>query len=153
VTRLPLRSLLARLACGLRRRAAAAAAAPVDLGVWGEGCAADWLRGNGWKILGRRVRPNRRDELDLVATRRGVLAFVEVKTRTDERVGRPAAAVNAAKRHALNRAARAFLRQAGTPEFIYRFDIVEVVGRPGAAPPEIRHIENAFPFERRSGRL
>ena len=67
MTRLPLRSLLARLACGLRRRAAAAAAAPVDLGVWGEGCAADWLRGNGWKILGRRVRPNRRDELDLVA--------------------------------------------------------------------------------------
>ena len=125
--------------------------APVDLGAWGEGCAADWLRGNGWKILGRRVRPNRRDELDLVATRRGVLAFVEVKTRTDERVSRPAAAVNAAKRHALNRAARAFLRQAAFPDLIYRFDIVEVVGRPGTAPPAIRHHENAFPFERRSG--
>lgn len=151
MTRLPFRSLFARLARGLRRRAAAAAGAPVDLGAWGEGRAADWLRGNGWKILGRRVRPNRRGELDLVATRRGVLAFVEVKTRTDERVGRPAAAVNAAKRHALNRAARAFLRQAGGPGLIYRFDIVEVVGRPGAAPPEIRHIENAFPFERRSG--
>jgi len=148
---LPLRLFLARLVRGRQRRGAAAADAPVDLGAWGEERAADWLRGNGWKILGRRVRPNRRDELDIVATRRGVLAFVEVKTRADERIARPAAAVNAAKRHALNRAARAFLRQAGAPGLVYRFDIVEVIGRPGAAPPEIRHIENAFPFERRSG--
>jgi len=126
--------------------------APLDLGVWGEDQAADRLRHNGWKILGRRVRPNRRDELDIIALRDGVLAFVEVKTRTDERIARPGASVNATKRHALNRAARAFLSQAGFPDLIYRFDIVEVVGRPGGAPPEIRCNEDAFPFERMTWR-
>jgi putative endonuclease len=129
-----------------------AAEAPVDLGVWGEGQAADWLRRDGWKILGRRVRPNRRDELDIIAARDGVLAFVEVKTRTDERVARAGASINAAKRHALNRAARAYLRQAGFPDRIYRFDIVEVIGRPDGSPPEIRHHADAFPFERMTRR-
>lgn len=150
MTRVTLRSLLAYTVRRLQRRAKATRA-PVDLGLWGESRAADYLRGNGWKILGCRVRPNRRDELDIVATRRSVLAFIEVKTRTDERVSRPAAAVTAAKRHTLNRAARSFLRQASSPNLICRFDIVEVIGRPGATPPEIRHHENAFPFERRSG--
>jgi len=125
-------------------------AVPADLGAWGEACAAERLRRDGWTILGRRVRPNRRDELDLIAARAGVLAFVEVKTRTDERAGRPGAAVNAGKRRALNRAARAYLRKAGFPRRIYRFDIVEVIGRPGGPPPEIRHQENAFPFDRRT---
>jgi len=137
---------------GLTRNRVTETGAPIDLGVWGEGQAADRLRRDGWKILGRRVRPNRRDELDIIAARDGVLAFVEVKTRTDERVARPGASVKAAKRHALNRAARAYLRQAGFPDRIYRFDIVEVVGRPGGAPPEIRHHEDAFPFERMTWR-
>lgn len=140
------------LSCWLRwRRSVPAAQRPLDLGLWGEDRAADHLRRSGWKILGRRVRPNRRDELDLVASRNGVLAFVEVKTRTDERFARPAAAVNAPKRHALNRAARAYLRRAHYPDMLYRFDIIEVVGRPDTAPPQIRHLESAFPFERRTG--
>ena len=137
---------------GLTRDRTSGANAPIDLGVWGEGQAADRLRRDGWKILGRRVRPNRRDELDIIAARDGVLAFVEVKTRTDERVARPGASVNAAKRHALNRAARAYLRQAGFPDRIYRFDIVEVVGRPDGTRPEIRHHEDAFSFERMTWR-
>ena len=137
---------------GLTRDRTSGVDAPIDLGVWGEGQAADRLRRDGWKILGRRVRPNRRDELDIIAARDGVLAFVEVKTRTDERVARPGASVNAAKRHALNRAARAYLRQAGFPERIYRFDIVEVVGRPDGTRPEIRHHEDAFSFERMTWR-
>lgn len=135
----------------IRQRSTPATKRPLDLGLWGEDRAADHLRRDGWKILGRRVRPNRHDELDLVASRDGVLAFVEVKTRRNERFARPAAAVNASKRHALNRAARAYLRQAGYPDQIYRFDIIEVVGRPGDVPrPQIRHLENAFPFERRT---
>jgi hypothetical protein len=43
--------------------------APIDLGVWGEGQAADRLRRDGWKSLGRRERPNRRDEIESRAFR------------------------------------------------------------------------------------
>ena len=103
----------------------------------------------GYRILGRRVRPDRRDEIDIVARKDAALVFVEVKTRRSEDFGRPLAAVNAAKRKALNRAAVRYLRQIGFPKLYYRFDTIEVVGTPEAAAPVVRHVENAFPFDRR----
>lgn len=46
-----------------------------------EKTAARYLRLKGWKILAERVRTPR-GEIDLIAKRRGLVAFVEVKTRT-----------------------------------------------------------------------
>jgi putative endonuclease len=43
-----------------------------------------WLRFKGWGILARRVRTPL-GEVDIVARRRRVVAFVEVKARTNER--------------------------------------------------------------------
>ncbi len=80
-------------------------------------------------------------EIDLVCRDREVLVFVEVKTRADEQFGRPAAAVDRAKRRRIVRAAIAWLRMLDMPDIAFRFDVVEVVAGPGG---EIRHIENAF---------
>ena len=122
-----------------------AAAAASAAGRWGEDIAARWLSQHGFKIIGRRVRPNRRDELDIVARRKGLLVFVEVKTRRDEHFGRPVSAVDARKRRSLCRAASAYLRRAHFPAGSYRFDVVEVIGQPGTRPV-VRHIEDAFRF-------
>ena len=82
--------------------------------------------------------------------RRGdTLVFVEVKTRRREDFGRPLSAIDARERHALNRAAAAFVRRAGYPRLYFRFDVVEVLGQPEEGEPLIRHVENAFPFEPR----
>ena len=118
-----------------------------EFGRWGEDAAVDALVRKGYKILGRRVRPNRHDEIDIVARDGDTIAFVEVKTRRSEAFGRPAAAVRREKRHALNRAATAYLRKLGFPQCFCRFDVVEVVAAPGEAPSAVRHLENAFPFE------
>lgn len=121
-------------------------------GDWGEEVAARYLRTQGYRIVGRNVRPDRKnDEIDLIAENGKALVFVEVKTRASEWRGiRPSDAVDARKRHALNRAAVAFLRKAKMPRRIYRFDIVEVLGaRDAPRKPQIRHIESAFPFEER----
>lgn len=42
-----------------------------------------WLRLKGWTILGRRVR-SKAGEIDLIARRGTLVAFVEVKARNDE---------------------------------------------------------------------
>jgi len=121
---------------------------PHATGRWGEDLAADFLVRAGYRILGRRVHPDRHDEIDLVARKDESLVFVEVKTRATEEFGRPLAAVNTAKRKALNRAAVRYLQQLKFPKLYYRFDTIEVVGTKGAEPV-VRHIENAFPFDRR----
>ena len=118
-----------------------------ETGLWGEQVAAVWLSDHGYAIVGRRVRPDRHDEIDIIARKGDVLSFVEVKTRKDERFGRPALAVDRRKRQALRRGAAAFIRRAHYPSMTYRFDIVEVVGsRESPDPPVVRHIEDAFRF-------
>ena len=119
-----------------------------DLGLWGEQQAERHLKSAGFKILGRRVRPDERDEIDLVARDGEVLVFVEVKTRPSERFGRPGDAVDRRKRHVLSRAAVRYIRKLRNPNVFYRFDIVEVIGAADAGAPVVRHIRNAFNLDR-----
>jgi len=84
-----------------------------------------WLRLCGYRILARRHR-SRHGEIDIVARRGKVVAFVEVKTRPDR--GRALAVVRAAQRRRIERAASAFL--ASRPELgehAVRFDVIAVV--------------------------
>ncbi len=119
------------------------------VGAWGEEKAAEYLKANGYTLLGRNVRPDKRDEIDIVARIGETLVFVEVKTRRREEYGRPFMAVDKDKRHALNRAAAAYLRRTRFPNLFYRFDVIEVLGQPEQGEPVIRHLDNAFPFEER----
>ena len=117
-------------------------------GQWGEEQAERFLKQLGWRILGRRVRLGR-DELDLVARAGEVLVFVEVKTRGSEDFGRPASAVDAGKRHSLSRAAVHYLKKLRERPNYFRFDVIEVIGAEEQGTPRIRHIENAFPLNKR----
>ena len=118
-------------------------------GEWGEEEAERVLKKAGYKVLGRRVRVGTRDEIDLLARDGEALVFVEVKTRASESYGRPLSAVDRQKRHVLSRAAVRYLQRLKDPKVCFRFDVVEVVGEPGDAFPLVRHIENAFPLDRR----
>ncbi len=116
-------------------------------GKWGEQRAARFLKAGHYRILGQRVRVGRHDEIDIIARQGETLVFVEVKTRKNEQFGRPFSAVNKDKRRRLSRAAVGYLRKKKIrPDYI-RFDVVEVIGQPGDAGPEIRHIENAFQLD------
>jgi putative endonuclease len=95
------------------------------------------------------VRFSPREELDLVARIKDVLVFVEVKTRGSEAFGRPYDSVDRDKRRATGRAAIHYLKRLGFPPTYYRFDVIEVVGDPGAPDPVVRHIENAFTLDER----
>lgn len=102
----------------------------------GESRAAWFLRLRGWRILDRRVRTPA-GEVDLVARRGNLVAFVEVKTRKDQ-----AGLDIAIDEHRLARVAAAaeylMPRYAGPGDDI-RVDVVLIA--PGGPP---RHIENAW---------
>ena len=78
-----------------------------------------------------------------------MLVFVEVKTRRSEDFGRPIAAVGPAKQRTLSRAAIRYLGRLRKKPDYFRFDVVEVLGRPEDGEPLIRHLDDAFPFEAR----
>ncbi|TAD84903.1 MAG: YraN family protein [Bacteroidetes bacterium] len=81
-------------------------------------------------------------EVDIIASKNGVLHFVEVKTRRSQRFGYPEAQVNAAKLNKLKEAAEGFLY--AYPQWInIQFDIVSVY-QPVGQPPQILVIEDVF---------
>ena len=114
------------------------------LGRWGEDVAAEHLSADGMTVLARNWRC-KEGELDAVARDvDGTVVFVEVKTRTSNGFGEPAEAVGRGKARRLRTLACRWLlehRPPGTGEL--RFDVVAVVGRPGAAP-EVTHLRSAF---------
>ncbi|MCC5848668.1 MAG: YraN family protein [Verrucomicrobia bacterium] len=114
------------------------------LGLWGEKRAEKMLRRKGLKILGRRVRVGRHDELDLIARSGDLLVVVEVKTRSQEGLEPPRKSVTYEKQRRLSRAAVRYARRLRPKPAGIRFDIVEVIGSPGKPRPEIRHLPGAF---------
>lgn len=111
----------------------------VDLGRAGEDAAAAWLESRGWRVLARRWRAARR-EIDLVAEKDGVLAFVEVKTRRPGALAPAVTAVDARKRARIAAAAGAAADRWRARA--YRFDVVAVTWeREG---PTFEHFEDAF---------
>jgi putative endonuclease len=100
------------------------------------------LRRAGMTILDRRYR-RRFGEIDLVARHGDLLVFVEVKTRSGRGYGGPAAAVTRHKQRRIARVALGYLQERGWLERRCRFDVVEVLLRPGGGL-RIRHIPDAF---------
>jgi putative endonuclease len=109
-------------------------------GARGEERAADYLRGRGWDILARNVR-SRRGEVDLVAGRDDLLAFVEVKAWESLGPADLEYAIGPAKQRRIREAARLFLsRRPDLAGRRTRFDVVLL----GGDPLRVRHLENAF---------
>lgn len=79
-----------------------------ETGRAGERAAVEYLRRAGYEIHALNWRQGR-DELDIVASREGILHFVEVKTRHAGSLTPPEAAATQRKFRALSRAAACYL--------------------------------------------
>ena len=116
-------------------------------GLWGERVAMGYLVGRGWTIEAHRFRLGHQ-ELDLVARRGELVAFVEVKTRTSVGWGAPAESVVWRKRRTIARVAEVWRARHGRPGDVFRFDVIEVrVGAGagcGAGRYRVRHLEDAW---------
>ncbi len=117
-------------------------AASHELGRRAEAAVADYLRAAGWYILATNWR-FRHKEIDLIARRAGVVAFVEVKCRSGRTFGHPAEAVTAGKRRDLAAAARAWVARQPAGPAIFRFDVCAVTTGPDGRL-RVEHLEDAW---------
>lgn len=119
------------------------------IGNLGEREAARYLKRNGYRIIKRNYTALGA-EIDIIARKKDVLAFIEVKTRNIMSLGykeaRPASSVTPEKQRKIIKAANHFISN-NQCDTRLRLDVIEVytenVGKKTRVK-EIRHLEGAF---------
>ena len=119
-----------------------------QIGDLGELEACKYLKKHGYKIVNCNERQSHK-EIDIIATDKNYIAFVEVKTRSVDNdlysaYGTPASAVTYTKRSNLISAARSYLRSNPTDKQP-RMDVIEVYLKKGTLEVlEINHFIDAY---------
>jgi len=113
-----------------------------DHGALGEDMAYRYLRRRGCTVVARNYRARSgAGEIDLVAWDGGVLAFIEVKTRSSADYGAPDRAVDKEKQRRIAITAHEYRRRSRVEAAPMRFDIVSVIL---GTPPRIVWWRDAF---------
>lgn len=119
------------------------------LGDKGERIAVKHLKRKGYKILEKNYVAGGY-EIDIIAFKDNVLAFVEVKTRSESSIGRfearPASSVTPEKQRKIFKTAN-YYKAYNPREARMRFDIIEVIiskDERGKESTVVKHLENAF---------
>lgn len=113
----------------------------ISVGKKGEGLAAEFLRKNGYRIVENNFR-NKYGEIDIIAIDGKTLAFIEVKTKTNDKFGPPKMAVGLKKQRQISKAALAYLTQKKLNNNPARFDVVGISMADNKTSIEL--IKNAF---------
>ena len=116
--------------------------ARIESGKKGEEEAVSYLRKNGYKIIERNYR-TKLGEIDIIADDKGVISFVEVRSKNSPWFGLPEETINKKKKAQISKTALAYIKQCNLMDKSCRFDVVCIQGV-GSPEPEIRLIKNAF---------
>ena len=112
------------------------------LGIVGEELAFHFLSQQGYKILLKNYECAL-GEIDLIAKEKGVLVFIEVKTRRSDAMGMPAESVTFHKRRQIIKTAYYYLKRYGIKDVPCRFDVVSIL-MPVNGSPSLELIRDAF---------
>jgi putative endonuclease len=114
------------------------------LGRTGEDRAARFLINKGYRILERNYR-TRNGEIDLIGLHQGTVAFIEVKTRSNDAFGAPELAVDLRKQQRMIKAALGYIKAKKLHQVPCRFDVVAIST---ANEQQVELIQNAFEMDR-----
>lgn len=112
------------------------------VGRTGEMAAADFLRKNGYKILEANARTPF-GEIDIVAKKKGVIIFAEVKTRLTSSLGPPYLSITWLKKMHIVKNALFYLKRRRLLDTQWRIDVVSVKLDPMHRVENIELFENA----------
>jgi len=111
------------------------------IGKWGEDVSAKYLAQKGYEIVGRNVRTPY-GEIDILAKHNDVIIFVEVKTRTSNKMGLPEESITAKKREHMIACAEHYAAENEIDR--WQIDVISIEGKPASMPPKITYFENAI---------
>jgi len=98
-----------------------------QLGAKGEDFAQQFLENKGYKILARNFRFAKLGEIDVIVQKGQNICFIEVKTRSSTRYGKPNEAVNYSKQRKIKQVAQIFIKKHQLYNQNIRFDIIELI--------------------------
>ena len=98
----------------------------------------------GYKCIARNYRCAL-GEIDIIASHRDCLVFIEIKTRKGRSLGYAKEAIDGRKRRQLSKVALAYMKSNNCCDTKSRFDVVAINLRDGKE--EIEVIQNAFDLE------
>ena len=107
----------------------------------GEGIATRYLRNKGYRILMQNFR-TKNGEIDIIATKRDTLVFVEVKTRLSTEFGTPLEAITPRKVITMTRTAEYYKSTHRDLPDLMRLDAIAITLEPDGEVLEIEHMEN-----------
>ena len=110
------------------------------IGKWGETIASEYLTQKGYEILGQNIRTPY-GEIDIIAKLTGTVTFVEVKTRTSNKMGLPEESITKRKREHMIACAEHYATENEIDS--WQIDVISIEGKPGANPT-ITYFENAI---------
>lgn len=110
------------------------------IGKWGEEAVAAYLMERGYAIVARNARTPY-GEIDIVVRQADVTIFVEVKTRTSNKMGLPEESVNLRKQAHMLACAEHYAAENAIDH--WQIDVISVEGKVGLEP-KITHFENAI---------
>lgn len=114
-----------------------------EIGNKGEDIAVKLIKKKGYKIIERNFNVPKVGEIDIIATKKEYLVFVEVRLRKTAFYGSGAETVDVYKQKRLVKAALTYMKLNNLTDVPARFDVVSITGdAEGAYCAEI--IENAF---------
>lgn len=113
-----------------------------SIGQIGEDIAVQYLTKKGYQILERNFTTVF-GEIDIIAEKKNIICFVEVKSRKSSKYGLPEEAVTDRKMKKIIKVAQLYNKKKYYKNKIYRFDVISVKFDKGILE-EIKYIEDAF---------
>jgi putative endonuclease len=113
-----------------------------EIGNHGEDIAVAYLESKDWLIFDRNYFFEKA-EVDLVATDRNYIVFVEVKYRTNTYFGEPEDFITPKKEENIRKASEAWLYERKMETAVARFDVISITQK-GNNAPNIKHFKDVF---------
>lgn len=112
-----------------------------SVGKKGEKMALDFLRRTGYSIHETNYR-TRLGEIDIIAEKKGIIVFIEVKTRIGDKKGKPYEAITSHKIRHLQKAIQFYINKKKSKMGAMRIDVISIELNPDESIRNLKHFEN-----------